>query len=411
MAKWRYLLTVSMLAMSAHMAHAEQAEFNDAFLRALADDDGRVSEAEALANALLHSPPPSREYDNVPLPDGMAPAPAGTQTDDGVVVRMIGAIPIGHVDANAPDLEEALPELATITPLADPFEGHTTHSGYHPDEVLDPFEAMPQQQVPLVPVARQTSIHHLDFPVPQWKPAQHPWLQVEKTAPPSQQAVARADARMPSSERINLSNTTGFGYVARSSNVQEGKRITIPNERRQAEADAPSPATQRKMERARSNVVLSPEDGPDPNAVIITRAETPSAPTRVERLIASASDFVTGGEPAQAPSRRTSPFVSDARFTSAVINRTPADQLDRASTSLGKLNFFSAIVNKKGEDVVHRWEMNGVKLFDVPFTVGGDMWRIWSQVQLNEQVQGTLTVRVIDGSGQELSRNDIEVYP
>jgi len=104
------------------------------------------------------------------------------------------------------------------------------------------------------------------------------------------------------------------------------------------------------------------------------------------------------------------PSVGMAQLTSRVTNRAPVDELTQARSDMGILTYFSAIKYMKGQRVIHRWELNGRKLFDKPFTIGGNHWRVWSSVKLKKGITGMATVKTITPEGKVIQQDQVRIY-
>lgn len=107
--------------------------------------------------------------------------------------------------------------------------------------------------------------------------------------------------------------------------------------------------------------------------------------------------------------------VARATFTSAVADREPVDRLTDASGDQQRIYFFSELRNMSGEKIAHRWEYNGKVMAEVPFSVGGPRWRVWSSKNLEPFWQGEWTVSVMKGGevleSRTLRYGDTAVVP
>jgi hypothetical protein len=107
-------------------------------------------------------------------------------------------------------------------------------------------------------------------------------------------------------------------------------------------------------------------------------------------------------ETAAAPPTGT---VSRSAFTSAIADREPVDQVTHLDNDMTRIFFFTELSGLEGETVMHQWEHNGEVMAVVPFEVGGSRWRVYSSKSLDPQWLGQWSVRVMDGGGNELSRD------
>ncbi len=94
--------------------------------------------------------------------------------------------------------------------------------------------------------------------------------------------------------------------------------------------------------------------------------------------------------------------VARAQFTSAVVDREPVDELAVLDTSAREVLFFTDLRGLEGRTVTHRWEYEGRVMAEVPFTVKGPRWRVFSKKTLAPKLVGKWTVLVVDESGWTL---------
>jgi hypothetical protein len=98
--------------------------------------------------------------------------------------------------------------------------------------------------------------------------------------------------------------------------------------------------------------------------------------------------------------------VARAAFTTAIVDREPADQVVTLDNSVTKVFFFTDLRHLEGRTVTHRWEYNGQVVSEVPFEVGGPRWRVNSFKELDPTMLGKWTVLVVDQSGWPLYAAD-----
>ena len=112
-------------------------------------------------------------------------------------------------------------------------------------------------------------------------------------------------------------------------------------------------------------------------------------------------------EPAAAPEALTESTGSVARatFTSNVTEREPVDAISTLSNNNQQIYYFTEILDLPGGSVKHRWEYNGELMAEIPFTIGGPRWRVYSSKTLDPQWLGEWKVSTIDASGSVLSVN------
>ncbi len=97
--------------------------------------------------------------------------------------------------------------------------------------------------------------------------------------------------------------------------------------------------------------------------------------------------------------------VARATFTKGMADREPIDSIDTLSSADNKIYYFTDLRDMAGQTVTHRWEYNGKVMAEVPFTVGGSRWRVFSSKNLENIWLGEWKVSVIDQSGGTLAVN------
>ncbi len=112
----------------------------------------------------------------------------------------------------------------------------------------------------------------------------------------------------------------------------------------------------------------------------------------------------TPAEPASAPA---SGYLERSTFTTAVIDREPADAIDTLGNDTVEVAFFSDVRDMTGGTVIHRWKYGGEVLAEVPFDVRGPRWRVHSTKQLDPAWTGEWTVEVVDASGRVLGEESL----
>jgi hypothetical protein len=97
--------------------------------------------------------------------------------------------------------------------------------------------------------------------------------------------------------------------------------------------------------------------------------------------------------------------VARATFTKAVEEREPVDSVDMLTTDASKVYFFTELRDMAGQTVTHRWEHDGKVMAEVPFTVNGTRWRVFSSKNLEPSWTGEWKVSVVDEGGGTLAVN------
>jgi hypothetical protein len=115
-------------------------------------------------------------------------------------------------------------------------------------------------------------------------------------------------------------------------------------------------------------------------------------------------------EPAPAPAAAPAPsgLVARSTITSSVIDREPQDSVEVLSNDNVQIFYFTEIRDATGDTITHRWEWMGKLMAEVPFTVGGPRWRVFSSKTLDPIWLGEWTVTAVDSSGRVLSRETFD---
>ena len=101
--------------------------------------------------------------------------------------------------------------------------------------------------------------------------------------------------------------------------------------------------------------------------------------------------------------------VARATFTSAVVDREPADELRAVEESAPAVAYFTELKGMEGQTVIHRWEYAGEVMGEVAFDVEGPRWRVHSTKQLDPAFAGEWTVTVMDVDGKVLNQDRLQV--
>lgn len=122
---------------------------------------------------------------------------------------------------------------------------------------------------------------------------------------------------------------------------------------------------------------------------------------RADNGLASEKDLYILGRLVERYNEMTYQGVARSGFTSAIINREPADVVDRIDYTLGSVTFFTELLNVQGAVVRHLWFCDGVLTYTQRFPVGGSRWRVWSQKQLYKQENIVVQVWINDTLADE----------
>lgn len=98
--------------------------------------------------------------------------------------------------------------------------------------------------------------------------------------------------------------------------------------------------------------------------------------------------------------------VSRSAFTLKIENKEPVSDLKTISNDVGNVYFFTELLGLSGHTITHRWEYNNRTLAEVPFEVGADRWRTWSNKSILSGWTGTWTVSVLDEGGNVIEQNE-----
>lgn len=101
----------------------------------------------------------------------------------------------------------------------------------------------------------------------------------------------------------------------------------------------------------------------------------------------------------------TAGSVARSSFATAVENREPVDTINTLANENQKIYYFTEIQGMSGKTVKHRWEWNGQVMAEIPFTIGGDRWRVFSSKNLEPSWLGEWKASVVDENGNTLSVN------
>ncbi|TDO97995.1 DUF2914 domain-containing protein [Marinomonas balearica] len=96
-------------------------------------------------------------------------------------------------------------------------------------------------------------------------------------------------------------------------------------------------------------------------------------------------------------------YVARAQFSSDVVEREPIDDIGNVIKveygEIQRVYFFTDLRDMKGNQVIHRWLLDGDVQAEIPFDIGGDRWRVWSSKKLMPGFDGTWAVEVVkDGN-------------
>lgn len=99
--------------------------------------------------------------------------------------------------------------------------------------------------------------------------------------------------------------------------------------------------------------------------------------------------------------------VSRAQFTTAVLDREPADEISAISSDTDRVFFFTELRNLDGKTVTHRWSLNGTVMAEVSFKVRASRWRVYSSKNLQPEWRGDWVVDIVDETGSVLDTKTV----
>ncbi|HUG40815.1 MAG TPA: DUF2914 domain-containing protein [Longimicrobiales bacterium] len=102
--------------------------------------------------------------------------------------------------------------------------------------------------------------------------------------------------------------------------------------------------------------------------------------------------------------------VSRAVLATGVEDREPVGEATSFSADVGRVYFYVVLEGDFAEQQFEAvWLRDGEEVARVPLTARGPRWRTWSAKTIPAEWAGAWTVRLVDGSGTELSAIDFTV--
>ncbi len=96
------------------------------------------------------------------------------------------------------------------------------------------------------------------------------------------------------------------------------------------------------------------------------------------------------------------PNISQAVFTTNVIDRTPVDTITTADSSIQKIFFYTNLRNLANRTIRHKWFHNGKHMAEITFNPKGNRWRVYSTKNIWHTWTGEWRVDVVDESNTVL---------
>ncbi|MGH8657543.1 MAG: DUF2914 domain-containing protein [Gammaproteobacteria bacterium] len=144
--------------------------------------------------------------------------------------------------------------------------------------------------------------------------------------------------------------------------------------------------------------------------------QVPDNPLPVPEPQAASKKLTAVAPPHSSKQSATTPRTSDsahvprALFTGAIKGGEPTDAEGPVILSRGKsgksLYFFTELRGLKGKTVTHRWEYQGQTMLTIPFKIGSDRWRVYSNKSLPTKMTGPWRVIVADSTGAVLAAKE-----
>jgi hypothetical protein len=103
--------------------------------------------------------------------------------------------------------------------------------------------------------------------------------------------------------------------------------------------------------------------------------------------------------------------VARAVFTTAIENTEPVDSLGELHSDAEQVFLFTELRNMDGEAVVHTWEYKGSVVARIHFQVEQPNARLWSDMRLTPEMQGSWRVVVTNASGIVLTEKTLDYNP
>ena len=103
--------------------------------------------------------------------------------------------------------------------------------------------------------------------------------------------------------------------------------------------------------------------------------------------------------------------VARATFATGIVDREPVDTVEKLPADRQKIYFFTELRGMAGQTATHRWEHDGKVQAEVKFDVRGPRWRVWSSKNLPPDATGEWKVSVINGNGEVISEEVVNITP
>ena len=103
------------------------------------------------------------------------------------------------------------------------------------------------------------------------------------------------------------------------------------------------------------------------------------------------------------------PEISRAIFSTSLIEREPANDLETVPHGEKSIFFFTEILNANATSVTHLWTYNDIEIARVKLNIGSDQWRTWSSKQIWHLTPGEVKVQVLDADNMILAEKKLTI--
>jgi len=100
--------------------------------------------------------------------------------------------------------------------------------------------------------------------------------------------------------------------------------------------------------------------------------------------------------------------VARSVFSTAIENKEPVSDLQKISSAITRVYFFTELMGLSGHKISHRWEYQGKIMAEITFEIGADRWRTWSSKNMLSSWTGSWQVSVVDEGGNIIEQKSFE---
>lgn len=199
--------------------------------------------------------------------------------------------------------------------------------------------------------------------------------------------------------------------VAASALPQAGPEKTEPKKKK-AKREATADTARADTTRAEPDEPTGKKAAPDSAQKPTPRPDSTVVPT-VPRSIKAPPPAPKPEVPPRAEPVRPgfSRFVPRAVLCRDIQNREPVAPLDSVVTDTDTLWFFTEVADLQGTTISHRWRHEGEVFAEIPMSIGGPHWRVYSRKVMLPAWAGPWTVEVVDEETRVLARRNFVYRP